>query len=140
MSKVLIDKSELVKFETIAKISNFYLKKAGITLSFLGYKDFIKKYLTVKEDDIESIYELTKESITWGNYLSEVENLINAYFLNKIIERDNSSSREIEKEIKFIRLFQKHLEIQSRHCNSIHSEMIKLYKRNAFRVAFRSSN
>lgn len=140
MNRILIDKDDLTTFEVAAKTSFPYLKRIGITLNFLGYNDFFKKYFNVEEEDIESIYELTKESIFWGNYLSEIKNLINAYFLNKIIEKENRNIKGIDNEIKAIRLFLRHLEIQIRYCNLIHSETLKLYKRNMFKIAFRSSN
>ena len=140
MNRILIDKDDLTTFEVAAKTSSPYLKRIGITLNFLGYNDFLKKYFNVEEEDIESIYELTKESIFWGNYLSEIKNLTNAYSLNKIIEKENRKIKGADNEIKAIRLFLRHLEIQIRYCNLIHSETLKLYRRNMFKIAFRSSN
>ena len=139
MSELMIDEKKLVEFESAAKIANFYLKKTGVALNFLGYKDFFEKYFDVKESDIESVYELTKESIMWSNYLSELNSLVNVCFFNKLIKQENSPNEKLEKEINIVKLFKKHLEIQVRYCNLIHSETLKLYKENMLKVAFRSS-
>lgn len=139
MKNILNDKNKLSEFESVAKISNNYLKKTKITLDFTGYKSFLKKYFEVREDDIESIFELIKESLAWSNYLSELNSLVNVCFFNKLIKQENSPNEKLEKEINIVKLFKKHLEIQVRYCNLIHSETLKLYKENMLKVAFRSS-
>lgn len=139
MKNILNDKNKLSEFESVAKISNNYLKKTKITLDFTGYKSFFKKYFEVREDDIESIFELIKESLAWSNYLSELNSLVNVCFFNKLIKQENSPNEKLEKEINIVKLFKKHLEIQVRYCNLIHSETLKLYKENMLKVAFRSS-
>lgn len=139
MKNILNDKNKLSEFESVAKISNNYLKKTKITLDFTGYKSFFKKYFEVREDDIESIFELIKESLAWSNYLSELNSLVNVCFFNKLIKQENSPNEKLEKEINIVKLFKKHLEIQVRYCNLIHSETLKLYKENMLKIAFRSS-
>lgn len=139
MKNILNDKNKLSEFESVAKISNSYLKKAKITLDFTGYKSFFKKYFEVREDDIESIFELIKESLAWSNYLSEVRSLVNIFHLNIIVEKEYSHNKRIENEIKYIKLFLNHLEIQIRYCNLIHKEMIELYNKNIYKLTFRSS-
>lgn len=139
MKNILNDKNKLSEFESVAKISNNYLKKAKITLDFTGYKSFFKKYFEVREDDIESIFELIKESLVWSNYLSEVRSLVNIFHLNRIVEKEYSHNKRIENEIKYIKLFLNHLEIQIRYCNLIHKEMIELYNKNIYKLTFRSS-
>lgn len=139
MKNILNDKNKLSEFESVAKISNSYLKKAKITLDFTGYKSFFKKYFEVREDDIESIFELIKESLAWSNYLSEVRSLVNIFHLNIIVEKEYSHNKRIENGIKYIKLFLNHLEIQIRYCNLIHKEMIELYNKNIYKLTFRSS-
>lgn len=100
-----------------------------------GYTRFLEKYFTMKEGDIETIYELIKESIPWANYLSEIKNLLKVYCLEKTPE----SNKTVEEEIKALKSFQKHLEIQSKYCNLIHKETMEFYKKSVYRMAFKSS-
>lgn len=135
----MIDEEKLEKFEDVAKLANYYLKKNGINLNFLGYKDFLKKYFSVSESDVESIHELIKESMMWSNYLSELNNLINVYYSNESINHENNLNKLLNKEIYIIKVFRKHLEIQSKCCNLIYNEIFNLYKDNMIKFAFQSS-
>ena len=74
--------NEISYFERLILLNKKYLEEDGIYLNFNGYKETIDEYTTLKENEIEKAWRLTKELNAWSEYFSEVANLIQLKYLD----------------------------------------------------------
>ncbi|PLS19719.1 hypothetical protein CVD28_04720 [Bacillus sp. M6-12] len=97
-----------LRFEDMAKKINFYLKEENLNLNFKGYKEVVMRYFRLQDHDLYEIFQVMTECNLWSNYMSDVENFIQAKTLDYQMEADRLNAyfdkkvpnEELELEIK----------------------------------------
>ena len=88
---------EMTYFERLILSCSKYLEEDGIYLNFEGYKETISEYSSLKENEIDKAWRLTKELNAWSEYFSEIANLIQKQYLDSETEKiEIQSSKSIE--------------------------------------------
>lgn len=121
---------ELCYFEHLVNEASEVLKKDGITLDFTGYKETIERYSNLKETDINTAWELTKELNTWSEYFSDIANLIQKLYLDAETEK-----LEIHAEVS-MRFDAKKVAAGDRYANTAQEVVLSRKKRNVLKALY----
>lgn len=87
ISPVKLNKEELSYFDVLVKEVQPYFDDINIRLSFDGYKDTVKRYRDLKQNNMNEAWEIAKEFNMWSEYFSEVCSLTQKLFLDAETEK-----------------------------------------------------
>lgn len=135
-------KFETLSFTDLAKIIHAYLKEEGLSLNFSGYREILKRYFQIEDNNISEIYKLIIDCNLWSNYFAELESFMSFKKEQYILQAEllyayknpAKTSKCIEvkiqdnkKRIKHFDMFTKHCRAQknffkkaSEHCNKLY--------------------
>lgn len=137
-----VKKSELLKFQPLAKRINHYLKDDNIDLSFLGYTDTLNRYFRLSDNDIIEAFELMTETNLWSQYFSDLEGIIQIKFSEIEIKRDmlkamqdkKNPDEKLDKKIKelsqkhrYFKIFIKQINTQKKFFDKAFYHCLKVY-------------
>jgi len=100
-----------VEFQEMEKLINLYLQDEGFSLNFNGYSEIRLKYFRLQDTDLYETYQLMIECNLWSNYMIDVENIVQFYWLDTIVEKERleglfdkkAPDEQLEKDIKFLK-------------------------------------
>ena len=148
-------KTELFKFEPLAKRINRHLKRDGIVLNFLGYRDTILEYFRIIDNHLGEVFDMTIECNLWFQYFSDLEGLIQYKKLDLDLDLDilkashdgKTPNNEAEPKIEELRLkildftaFLAQIEVQKHFFSRAAYQCAKLYDRGTNTMRYRSVN
>ena len=87
ISPVKIKEESLNYFDVLVREVQPYFDDINIKLSFDGYKDTVKKYSSLKQEDVNNAWEVAKEFNMWSEYFSEICSLTQKLFLDAETEK-----------------------------------------------------
>ncbi|MFF2531543.1 hypothetical protein ACFVS2_21785 [Brevibacillus sp. NPDC058079] len=145
-------KYEDLSFEALAKVVHGYLLEEGWGLDLRGFREALKRYFRVHDNDIAETHELMIECNLWYNYFGEIQAVLDFKKEEWTLEADwlyahekiAEPSEQLENRIQHAKLrakhygmFSKHVESQKRffwkaseHCQSLYKRGIVNYARS----------
>lgn len=146
------DAYTILNFQDVAKKVNTYLKEDNISLTFQGYRETIRDYLSLQDNDIDTAYNLIIDCNLWGNYLNEIEGIIQAKMLNSQLYIDILKADQIKKvenpelnekikkeNSKYLafKLFYKQLKAQQRFLLKAYYHCMRVYNSSSNKLTYK---
>lgn len=146
------DTYTILSFQNVAKKVNSYLKEDNLSLTFEGYKETIKDYLSLQDTDIDTAYNLIVDCTLWSNYLSEVKSIIQVKMLQaqlnldilKAQEEKKVEDEDLKEKIKqanskciTFKLFYKQLKAQQKFLTKAYYHCMKVYYSSSSKLTYK---
>lgn len=110
---------------------------SDLVINLEGYGEFVEKNSNLLGYDLDTVFQVSKESLFWYDYLCELQHIVNLVLMDmdnklseyKIYYGDTSVQlTNVLKQRKIVAAFRKKLYEEKRFCNKVHYRSDALYK------------
>lgn len=119
-------KYESFSFEDLAKIIHGYLKEEGLSLNLSGYREVLKRYFHMHDNNLSEIYSLMIDCNLWSNYFAELESFLSLkkeewmLKIDWLYAHENMAkpSEALENRIQDAKQHVRHYDMFIKHCHA----------------------
>jgi hypothetical protein len=145
-------KYEGMSFDDLAPVIHQYLLDDGLGLYLQGFRDVLRRYFRLQDNNIVEIHEVMIECNLWYNHFSDIQALIDSkkeewtleadwlFAHEKAVEPNEELESRIQNakvKVKHFGMFSKHVESQKKffwkasgHCQSLYKRSISSLSRS----------